>query len=308
MNNTSSQWYNRPPYPESPFDDIPVGPIDSVTAQQSAFFDGEWFNTFARLYNYSGQFPRLFDYKFWTSYVGSGNTELYLGNQRRTVTKNGYEYVVRLPYYQGMMYGQDGNGYVPGWATAHRILFMSDNSIINASPQFIYSLVVNMFSSAVGAWHKFIYKNAGYFGTVTPAELFTNTELNAQGFFLDTGPGPQKLLYGDWPYRYWIAAVKDGERVFNTPTVATLPGDATSYEDNAVENNTKIYRKTPGNATIDVNAPGTPLIMPITLHFAQRKPQALDSIACPWCDRGRYLDSSNRAYRGYARMGGGGFH
>ncbi|VFR11366.1 hypothetical protein SPFM6_00134 [Salmonella phage SPFM6] len=194
MNNTSSQWYNCPPYPFPRFDDIPVGPIDSVTAQQSLYLDGEWFNTFARLYNYSGHLPYLFDYKFWTSYVGSGNTEATARNQRRTVTKNGYEYVVRFIYNQGMMYGQDGNGYVPGCIYKNRILFMSDNSIINASPQELNGLVVNMFSSAVGAWHKFGDWHAGYFGTVTPAELFTNTTPTAQGFFLDTGPGPQKLL------------------------------------------------------------------------------------------------------------------
>ncbi|VFR14747.1 hypothetical protein SPFM20_00129 [Salmonella phage SPFM20] len=266
------------------------------------------FNTFARLYNYSGQFPRFDDIKFWTSYVGSGNTELYLDGEWRTVTKNGYEYVVRLPYLFDYMYGQDGNGYVPGWATARNQRFMSDNSIINASPQFIYNQGMNMFSSAVGAWHKFIYKNRILFGTVTPAELFTNTELNGLVVFLDTGPGPQKLLYGDWHAGYWIAAVKDGERVFNTPTAQGFPGDATSYEDNAVENNTTYRYKTPGNATIDVNAPGTPLATLITLHFAQRKPQALDSIEIYRCDRGRYLDSSNRAYRGLIMPGGGGFH
>ncbi|VFR12065.1 hypothetical protein SPFM9_00136 [Salmonella phage SPFM9] len=292
MNNTSSQWYNSPPGQFPRFDDIPVGPIDSVTAHTELYLDGEWFNTFARLYNYRVRLPYLFDYKFWTSYVGSGKGWATARNQRRTVTKNGYEYVPQFIYNQGMMYGQDGNGYVPKFIYKNRILFMSDNSIINASNTELNGLVVNMFSSAVGAWQLYGDWHAGYFGTVTPAELFTFNTPTAQGFFLDTGPGPQKLVENNTTYRYWIAAVKDGERVAPGTPLATLPGDATSYEDNAALDSIEIYRKTPGNATIDVNRAYRGLIMPITLHFAQRKPQPPAYTTCPWCDRGRYLDSS----------------
>ncbi|VFR11766.1 hypothetical protein SPFM8_00134 [Salmonella phage SPFM8] len=264
--------------------------------------------SFARLYNYSGQFPRFDDIPVGTSYVGSGNTELYLDGEWFNTTKNGYEYVVRLPYLFDYKFWQDGNGYVPGWATARNQRRTVDNSIINASPQFIYNQGMMYGSSAVGAWHKFIYKNRILFMSVTPAELFTNTELNGLVVNMFTGPGPQKLLYGDWHAGYFGTAVKDGERVFNTPTAQGFFLDATSYEDNAVENNTTYRYWIAGNATIDVNAPGTPLATLPGDHFAQRKPQALDSIEIYRKTPGRYLDSSNRAYRGLIMPITLGFH
>ncbi|VFR10321.1 hypothetical protein SPFM1_00135 [Salmonella phage SPFM1] len=270
----------------------------SVTAQQSAFFAAMNNSSSQWLYNYSGQFPRFDDLPVGSIDVGSGNTELYLDGEWFNTFARGYEYVVRLPYLFDYKYWTSFNGYVPGWATARNQRRTVTKNIIYASPQFIYNQGLMYGQDGVGAWHKFIYKNRILFMSDNSAELFTNTELNSLVVNMFSSAGPQKLLYGDWHAGYFGTVTPDGERVFNTPTAQGFFLDTGPYEDNAVENNTTYRYWIAAVKTIDVNAPGTPLATLPGDATSQRKPQALDNIEIYRKTPGNALDSSNRAYRG----------
>ncbi|VFR14741.1 hypothetical protein SPFM20_00126 [Salmonella phage SPFM20] len=272
----ATPWYYRSNSPDSPFGDLPTRSGGSPTDSSATLFDGEWHNTFASLFRYAGVVRRrLGDYSYGHSTYLSSGGYFQTTNQRRTFNKDGYEYVVRLPYQQGLAWGTDDYGFPPR-SVSGRILFIPD-TVTRLGTTWNEQLIgFNAWNQAPTLFHKFVFK--GYFGTLTNEEFILNhAELNG-GDFPMTGPGPQELIRGDWHRQYRIVAVKGTEKVMGLPIVQTLPGNTTTYEDKTTEAYKTYYRYDNPRQSVNPVAPGEPIVMSIILNWKQQPGQTLDSI------------------------------
>ncbi|VFR12068.1 hypothetical protein SPFM9_00139 [Salmonella phage SPFM9] len=186
-----------------------------------------------------------------------------------------------MAYQYGMMYGTDDDGSVK-FIFHGRIVFFPATMHSRSKKLMLTAQQGNMLTNDPQEWHW----ASGYFGTVPNTEFFNTAELITQGFYPDTGPGPQTILRGDTTYRYWVAAVKDNERLIGSP--ATLSGSAVEFVDDIDTLTKKIYRKEGWNATIDVYNPGTPQVMTIRLSWPSQASKGLTAIDLSPTTKGRY--------------------
>ncbi|VFR11372.1 hypothetical protein SPFM6_00137 [Salmonella phage SPFM6] len=256
-----------------------LGAIDSLTIQGSTSQPsetGEWRNTMGRLYPISSQFPPIIRLPYAVPYDAALSGQDYnkqgatATKQDCKVTKDGRTYR-QMAYQYGMMYGTDDDGSVVPIFHG-RIVFFPATMHSRSNSVMLTAQQGNMLTNDPQEWHKF----SGYFGTVPNTEFFNTAELKLQGFYPDTGPGPQTILRGDWAYRYWVAAVKDNERLIGSPI--TLSGSAVEFVDDIDTLTKNTTRKEGWNATIDVYNPGTPHATTIRLSWPSQASKGLTAI------------------------------
>ncbi|VFR11242.1 hypothetical protein SPFM7_00133 [Salmonella phage SPFM7] len=149
------------------------------------------------------------------------------------------------------MYGTDDDGSVVPQGATGIVFFPATMHSRSNSVQMAYQQG-NMLTNDPQEWHKFIFHGR----TVPNTEFFNTAELKLMLTAPDTGPGPQTILRGDWASGYFVAAVKDNERLIGSPiTQGFYPVEFVDDIDTLTKNTTYRYW---GNATIDVYNPGTP--------------------------------------------------
>ncbi|VFR13169.1 hypothetical protein SPFM12_00139 [Salmonella phage SPFM12] len=237
----------------SQFPPIGLGAIDSLTIQGSSgqdYNNGEWRNTMGRLYPIKDGRT----YRIRLPYAVPYDAALDDGSvvpQGATATKQDCKVThsrsnsVQMAYQYGMMYGTDPQEWHK-FIFHGRIVFFPATINTAELKLMLTAQQGNMLTNDIlrGDWA------SGYFGTVPNTEFFLIGSPITQGFYPDTGPGPQTTLTKNTTYRYWVAAVKDNERP-GTPH-ATLSGSAVEFVDDIDLTAIEIYRKEGWNATIDV--------------------------------------------------------